>query len=212
VPDESSARAQRGRTLARSGAVDSVTLAPGSIAARVTGSTGNRYDVSIQAAPVPARAWQETIRSARRRPPLASAVEGHVQSVHLAHLMTTEHGASLAPAAASIRRSCTCPDSDFAGACKHVAAVAFALADAIDRDPSLFLVWRGCEPVAAPASRSRDRWEAGPLPEPRPLRALPPGSVLKRLGRSGIRVAGVDLAEALAPAYEAFAATGGDRA
>jgi len=36
--------------------------------------------------------------------------------------------------------------------------------------------------------------------------------VLKRLGRSGIRVAGVDLAEALAPAYDAFAATREDAA
>ena len=207
VPDESSARAQRGRTLARTGAVDSVTVSAGAIAGRVTGSTGNRYDVSIQGAPVPARSWQDTVRSARSRPALAPAVEGRVQSVHLAHLMSTEHGASLAPAAAGVRRSCTCPDDELTGACKHVAALAFALADAIDRDPSLFLRWRGCEPVAAPASRSRDPWEAGPLPDPRPIRALPPGAVLKRLGRSGIRVAGADLADALEPAYEAFAAT-----
>ena len=212
VPDESSARAQRGRTLARAGAVDTVTISAGSIVGRVTGSTGNRYEVSVQTAPVPARVWQDTVRSARNRPPLAPAVEGRAQSVHLAHLMSTEHGASLAPAAVGIRRSCTCPDGSFAGACKHVAAVAFALADAIDRDPSLFLRWRGCAPVVAPASRSRDPWEAGPLPEPRPIRALPPGAVLKRLGRSGIRVAGVDLADALAPAYEAFAATRSDGA
>jgi hypothetical protein len=209
VPDESSARAQRGRMLARAGAVDSVTLVSGRIAARVTGSTGTLYAVSIDAAPVPARAWQDTVRTARSRPGLAATVEGGAQSVHLAHLMTTEHGASLAPPSAALRRSCTCPDADFSGACKHVAALAFAVADAVDRDPSLFLRWRGCEPVEVPAARSRDPWHAGPLPEPRPVRALPPGAVLKRLGRSGIRVAGVDLAEALAPAYEAFAATRG---
>jgi len=207
VPDESSARAQRGRALARAGAVDSVAVAPGVITARVTGSTGNLYAVSIDAAPVPARAWHEASRAARSRPALAPSLEGRSQSVHLGHLMTTEHGVSLAPPPAAIRRSCTCPDSDVSGACKHVAAVAFGLADAIDRDPALFLRWRGCEPVPAPAARSRDPWQAGPLPEPRPLRALPPGAVLKRLGRSGIRIAGADLADALAPAYEAFAAT-----
>jgi hypothetical protein len=211
VPDEASARAQRGRALARAGAVDSVTLSPGAVAARVTGSTGNLYAVSIEAATVPPRLWQEATRAARGRPALAPAVAGRVQSVHLAHLMTTEHGASLAPSAAGVRRSCTCPDAEFAGACKHVAALAFALADAIDRDPSLFLRWRGCEPAEEPSPR-RDRWEAGPLPERRPVRALPPGAVLKRLGRSGIRVAGVDLAEALAPAYDAFAATRADGA
>ena len=89
VPDESSARAQRGRTLARTGAVDSVSISAGAIVGRVTGSTGNLYDVSIQATPVPARVWQDTVRSARSRPPLAPAVEGRVQSVHLAHLMST---------------------------------------------------------------------------------------------------------------------------
>ena len=60
VPDESSARAQRGRTLAWAGAVDSVELGPGRISARVAGSTGNLYAVSIDAPTVPARAWQET--------------------------------------------------------------------------------------------------------------------------------------------------------
>jgi uncharacterized Zn finger protein len=207
VPDESSARAERGRTLARAGAVDSVTLGPGAIGARVTGSTGTLYDVSIEAPPVSARTWQEATRAARGRSGLAAAVQGRAQSVHLAHLMTTEHGAALAPSPAEVRRSCTCPDADYTGGCKHVAAVAFAVADAIDRDPSLFLRWRGCAPAEVPAARSRDRWAAGPLPEPRPVRALPPGAVLKRLGRSGIRVAGVDLVEALAPAYAAFAAT-----
>jgi uncharacterized Zn finger protein len=172
----------------------------------VSGSTGNLYAVSIEAAPVPARVWLEAARSARGRPALAAAVAGRTQSVHLGHLMTTEHGVSLAPSPTAVRRSCTCPDSDFSGACKHVAAVAFAVADAGDRDPALFLRWRGCRPVEA-AARSRDPWQAGVLPAPRPLRALPPGAVLKRLGRSGIRVAGVDLADALAPAYEAFAAT-----
>jgi uncharacterized Zn finger protein len=207
VPDESSARAERGRVLARGGAVDSVRLAAGVLTAKVTGSTGNVYAVSIEAAPLAASAWQQTTRAARGRAGLAAAVEGRTQSVHLAHLMSTELGASLAPTAAAVRRACTCPDSEFAGACKHVAALAFAVADAVDRDPGLFLRWRGCEPVEPRASCSTDPWQAGPLPEPRPRRPLPTGAVLKRLGRSGIRVAGVDLADALAPAYQAFSAT-----
>lgn len=212
VPDESSARAERGRRLAWAGAVHSVTLSSGTIAAGVTGSTGNVYAVSIDVPPVPQRAWLGTTRAVRSRPALAAAAAGQVQSVHLAHLMSTEHAASLAPAPATVRRSCTCPDADFAGACKHVAALAFAFADAVDRDPSLFLRWRGCQPIDAPTARSSDPWQAGPLPTPRPVRGLPPAAVLKRLGRSGIRVAGVDLADALAPAYEAFAATRDDAA
>ena len=49
VPDESSARAQRGRTLAWAGAVDSVELGPGRISARVAGSTGTLSSVSSEA-------------------------------------------------------------------------------------------------------------------------------------------------------------------
>ena len=118
--------------------------------------------------------------------------------------METRVGARFAPASRDVRRRCTCPDTEPVGACKHVAAVAFAVADAVDREPALFLLWRGCPPVAP---RPADPWRAGALPEPRPTRALPPGAVLRRLGRSGIRAGGVDLADALEAAYEAFAAT-----
>ena len=52
-----------------------------------------------------------------------------------------------------------------------------------------------------------DAWDAGQLPEPRPLRPLPTGAVLKRLGPSGVRVGGTDLAEVLQKAYASFAAS-----
>ena len=87
------------------------------------------------------------------------------------------------------------------------------VADALDGDPSLLLEWRGCvsrEPAAAtparvPAERDGDPWAAGDLPEVGAPRQLPVGSVLKRLGASGLVVDGVDLRDALEPAYTAFA-------
>jgi hypothetical protein len=143
------------------------------------------------------------------RESLQASAAGKTQSVQLAHLLETRFGARLAPSARELRRSCTCPDDEPLGACKHIAALAFVVADAIDRDPSLFLLWRGCHPVdPAPT----DPWRAATLPDPRQLRALPNGAVLRRLGRSGIRVGGVDLADALARAYDAFAATRPGRA
>lgn len=212
VPDESSARAERGRELARRGAVHSVVVAPGSIAARVNGSTGDDYVVTVEAATIPERVWREVARGARGRPLLEPGIEGTGQSIHLAHLLETERREPLVPAPRRIRSACTCPDREWAAVCKHIAAVAFVVADALDRDPSLLLRWRGCEPVEPPASRSGDPWRAGPLPAPRPPRSLPPGAVVKRLGRSGIRVGGQDLAEALEPAYRAFAALSTSRA
>ena len=207
VPDESSARAERGRELARAGAVSDVAVGPGSISARVAGSSGGSYAVSLEAAPIPGRIWAEAVRAARGRSILEPGVEGATQSVHLAHLLETEQREPLVPPTRSIRSSCTCPDRERSSVCKHVAAVAFTMADAIDRDPALLLRWRGCAPVEPPASRSGDPWLAGPLPAPRSPRALPPGIVVKRLGRSGIRVGGRDLADVLEPAYRAFAAT-----
>ena len=114
------------------------------------------------------------------------------------------------PAGAAVRRSCTCPDADRDGACKHVIALAYVVADAIDDDPSLLLEWRGCTAESSDQQDERrvgpagDPWVAGP-PAPGPARALPVGSVLKRLGASGLVVEGVDLRDALEPAYAAFA-------
>jgi uncharacterized Zn finger protein len=211
VPDESSPRAERGRALARSAAVRDVTVAPGSITARVRGSHGGEYDVALEAATMPAAVWRAAVRSARGSAALSPGVSGAGQSVHLAHLLETEHRSPLVPPTRDLRRRCTCPDRDWEGACKHAAALAFVVADAIDEDPSILLRWRGCALVDVAAASSRDPWEAGPVPQARPPRALPPGAVVKRLGRSGIRVGGVDLADALRPAYRAFASQGENR-
>jgi hypothetical protein len=207
VPDEGSARAERGRELARCGAVTSVVVAPGSITARVASSSGSEYVVSLSAPPIPLEAWADAVRAAASRPNLDAGLAGTEQSLHLAHLLETELREPLVPPTRAVATSCTCPDRERTPVCKHVAALAFAVADAIDRDASLVLHWRGCQRVEPPASRSGDPWRAGPLPAPRPLRALPPGAVVKRLGRSGIRVGGRDLAEALEPAYRAFSAS-----
>lgn len=53
-----------------------------------------------------------------------------------------------------------------------------------------------------------DPWRApGPPPEPRPPRPLPVGAVLKRLGPSGVRLHGVDLADKLQRAYVSFSSS-----
>lgn len=211
VPDESSSRAERGRTLARTGGVRGLEVVPGAIRARVRGSRGNEYAVSLETSPIPERSWRAVVQAARGNAQLEAGVEGASQSVHLVHWLETEHAVSLVPQSRSIGRRCTCPDHELTSACKHVAATAFAAAEAIDRDPALLLRFRGCEPAPPPAARNADPWQGGALPAPRAVRPLPPGAVLKRLGRSGIRVDGRDLAEALEPAYRAFAALAAER-
>jgi hypothetical protein len=111
-------------------------------------------------------------------------------------------------------RTCTCDEEG----CAHVAALAYVIADELDRDPSLLLRFRGCdeedeaaaadEPEPAPVEVfDGDPWEAGPLPPARDLRPLPAGAVLKRFGPSGVRVGEDDLADVLKRAYASFAAS-----
>ena len=93
-----------------------------------------------------------------------------------------------------------------AGSPEHIAALAFAFAREIDRNPAALLRWRGCVPSETAAARipSGDPWQAAELPAPRALRPLPAGAVLKRLGPSGVRAGGADLAEVLERAYAVF--------
>lgn len=207
VPDEGSATAERGRALVRAGGVQRLDVARRTVAASVGEAT-----VTLIAEPVPPRVWDVVFRSARTNPALAAAVEGREQSVQLEHLMAFDWEEPLVPRATAVRRLCTVHGEG--AACEHVAAAAYAVAAAVDRDPSLLLRWRGCdpagaaesEPVPPPDAPSAAAWKSGPLPEPHPLRPLPVGAVLKSLGTSGITVGNRDLADALAPAYAAFAA------
>jgi len=129
--------------------------------------------------------------------------------------MTEDWDEPLVPGSGEIGRSCTCSRGP---ACEHIAALAYVVADAIDRDPSLLLRWRGCttsvdvddelaaqQPARARSAESGDPWQGGQLPETHPVRPLPVGSVLHRLGPSGIRAGEADLADVLLPAYAAFA-------
>jgi len=214
VGDEGSSSAEAGRTLARDGRVHTVTVSEGVLGGRVD-HDGVEQTAEIAADPVSPRIWAAATRSARCNPQLEAAVAGRSQSDHLEHVMAGDRAEPLVPATRSLRRTCTCGRP---GTCAHLAALAYALADRIDREPSLLLRWRGCtEPVeqAEPSSAEPDSivsseeiWEAGPLPQLGPPRPLPPAAVLKRLGKSRIQVGAQDLAEVLERAYASFAASG----
>jgi uncharacterized Zn finger protein len=212
VRDEGSAAAERGRALVREGALGAVEVREGTLSANVAGCS-----VAITAKPVPPRIWAAMTRFARGNRPLEEAVEGRVQSVHLEHVMIEDWSEPLVPRAYELGRTCSC-DGDGV-VCEHVAALAYAVGDGIDGDPSLLLRWRGCvaaaelpDEAAVVSTPERivdltddDPWHAGTLPEPRPLRPLPVGAVLKRLGPSGLKLRGEDLAAVLQRAYASFA-------
>lgn len=204
VPDEGWPTAVEGRRLARAGAVHTLTLAEGELSADV-----GEHTATIAAESVPVRIWTAVVRSAARSEALAAAVAGRAQSVQLEHAMTVDWEEPLVPTGAALSRSCTCGRDS----CEHVAALGYAFASEIDRDPLLLLRWRGCverqteepRPARAPASVEGSWAAPAPLPPPRPVRPLPVGTVLKRLGPSGLKVGDGDLVDVLERAYAAFA-------
>lgn len=212
VGDEGSSSAEHGRALARGGSVHTVSVTEGLLSGRVD-DDGVEHTVELAAEPVPPRIWAAASRSARGNPQIEAAVAGRAQSVQLEHVMAVDWEEPLVPATRSLGRACSCGRP---GTCAHVAALAYVLADRIDREPSVLLRWRGCtEPVAQaepssaepePIVAGDEVWEAEPLPELGPPRPLPTAAVLKRLGKSGIPVGGQDLADVLERAYASFAA------
>jgi uncharacterized Zn finger protein len=168
MPDEGSALAERARELVRSGGVEELLVEQGTLSATVEGCRAK-----VSAEPVPPRIWAAASRSARGLQP---AVEGREQSVRLAHAMSTDWDEPLVPRARALVRECSC---DSNGACVHVAALGYAVASEIDRDPSTLLRWRGCVPV---------REQPAPAPAPVPLAAAP--SAAAAPGRRRAQAAG----------------------
>jgi hypothetical protein len=135
---------------------------------------------------------------------LEQAVEGRIQSVHLEHLLQEDWGELLIPRASQIAQACTCDDST---GCEHVAAVAHAFTDEIERTPRVLLRWRGVADLAeAESAAPTDPWQGKELSALAEARPMPTYAVLKRLGPSEMFVGGnEDLAKALRIAYDAFA-------
>ncbi len=135
VGDEGSSTAEHGRALARGGSVHTVSVTEGLLGGRVD-DDGVEHTAEIAADPVPPRIWAAASRSARGNPQIEAAVAGRSQSVQLEHVLAVDWEEPLVPATRSLRRTCSCGRP---GTCAHLAALGYALADRIDREPSLLL-------------------------------------------------------------------------
>jgi hypothetical protein len=200
VPDDATAEAIRGEELWRRGAVHGLRVDVGQITARV-----DECAVTITAPTIRPRVWDAVVSYSRNRGPLAQAVRGEIQSVQLDHLLSQDWEEPLIPE--GVVSSCRC---DGTGPCAHVVATTYAVAAAVDADAGVLLRWRGALASAggdAPAAEttSEDAWRGAPVPPSPPELRGRGESVLKRLGQSGVRAGGEDLADVLAKAYEALA-------
>ena len=187
----------------------------GEITGIAIGSGGLGVPGLARADPIPPRIWSAVIGSASGRTRFQAAAEGREQSVQLEHVMTVDWEEPLVPPSRAIRSHVHVPGRRLQRdlQARHGARIRRRSRRRRGSRPSSSngagaspRRGRGREQAAARPEHVGDPWAAGPLPELGPPRPLPVGSVLKRLGASGLVVDGADLRDALEPAYAAFAA------
>ncbi len=133
-------RLPRGRTYLRNGSVLHLDIGPGRIQALVMGSSP--YKQTIRIATLPKAKW-EAVKT-RCRGKVGSLVEllqgklsGEIMSV------VTDRKNGLFPSDREIEMDCSCPD--WAGLCKHLAAVLYGVGARLDTAPELLFKLRGVD-------------------------------------------------------------------
>jgi uncharacterized Zn finger protein len=150
-------RLPRGRTYARNGSIIDLHITPGRVTALVQGSSLYRIDIRFQ--PMQTDRWQAfKQRSAGHVTNLIDLLQGRLSKEILADVTRRETG--LFPAPSEIKMSCSCPD--WAGLCKHLAAVLYGVGSRLDHQPELLFELRGVE-VAELIAAATASAAAGPI-------------------------------------------------
>ena len=179
-------RLPRGRTYVRNGSVYHLEIRPGEIRALVMGSS--QYEQRIVIAPCKPAVWKRVKqRCAGGIGSLIELLEGRLSSKVMAE-MTAEEG-GLMPDLKHVDMDCSCPD--WAGLCKHLAAVLYGVGARLDERPELLFTLRGVDPG--------ELVDGAALPGQK----TPPGSGARKLEGDLSSVFGIELEdedEAVAPA------------
>jgi uncharacterized Zn finger protein len=125
-------RLPRGRTYVRNGSVIDLQIAPGEIKALVSGS--EIYKVAVKVAPVEKARWRSICTDcAGAIDSLIELLQGRFSKGVMERVCRQKTG--LFPSPHEIELSCSCPD--WAGMCKHVAAVLYGIGARLDHQPEL---------------------------------------------------------------------------
>jgi uncharacterized Zn finger protein len=125
-------RLPRGRSYVRNGSVVDLQILPGQIKALVSGSS--LYEVEIKITSLPNDQWRQIKSScAGEIGSLIELLQGKL-SKSVMDVVTAKEG-GLFPKPREIKLSCSCPD--WAGMCKHVAAVMYGVGARLDHQPEL---------------------------------------------------------------------------
>jgi uncharacterized Zn finger protein len=130
-------RLPRGRTYVRNGSVVDLQIKPGKITALVSGS--EVYEITIKIGKLAPQRWK-AVRSqcAGQVGSVLELLQGRFDKSVMEVLTHRDKG--LFPAPAEIDMECSCPD--WAGMCKHLAAVLYGVGSRLDHEPELLFVLR----------------------------------------------------------------------
>lgn len=131
-------RLPRGRTYVRNGSVCHLEIRSGHIKAMVSGSS--LYNVSITITPLVKKKW-DVVRSAcsGRIGSLIDLLRGRLDQGVMEVVAHRKDG--LFPLPGEMKFDCDCPD--WAGMCKHVAAVLYGVGARLDHSPEMLFLLRG---------------------------------------------------------------------
>ena len=184
-------RLPRGRSYVRNGSVCHLEIRSGGIKAIVSGSS--LYNVSITIAPLVKKKW-DAVRAAcsGRIGSLVDLLRGRLD--HGVMEVVAHRKDGLYPLPGEMKFDCDCPD--WAGMCKHVAAVLYGVGARLDHSPEMLFLLRGVnhEELVDVAAAVTDAAKAG--------------TSRRRIAAAGIAdVFGIDMAEPGETVSEAPAVT-----
>lgn len=157
-------RLPRGRSYVRNGFVVDLQIVKGQVTAVVSGS--ELYDVRVSITSVTPARWKAICRDcAGSIDSLVELLQGRMAKGVMDRVC--RKGDGLFPAPGEIKLSCSCPD--WAGMCKHVAAVLYGVGARLDHEPQLLFLLRGVDEADLLAHADKDL----PL-----AKAAPAGNIL----------------------------------
>ena len=133
-------RLPRGRTYVRNGSVCHLAISKGRVEAMVSGTA--LYKVKIKITPMPANKWKDVLKlCAGQIGSMLELLRGRLSDNVME--LVTDRDKGLFPGPSEIEMACDCPD--WAGMCKHVAAVMYGVGAKLDRQPELLFLLRNVD-------------------------------------------------------------------
>ncbi len=170
-------RLPRGKTYVRNGSVCHLAIGKGKVEATVSGSS--LYTVDINIAPLAANDWVALKKQCTGRiGSLLELLQGRLSEEIMS--VVTHRDKGLFPKPKQITYTCNCPD--YAGMCKHIAAVIYGIGARLDEKPQLLFLLRGVdheELIDADADAAAAATGVSPAGSPRTRRRALAGDSLE---------------------------------